>query len=1141
MKLKRFGLMLCMLAAAMALLTLSARAQDYYGEGNVLVAVDMARYRVNDAVSYPEGTMGTLVWGEDAPEGESTRPEFNNRAYTVPENITPPAAQDYDIETTYSVGQKLLFPYSRSDDPYYMGYGRLELDNFPEEVRSRGFLISRNAVFEYPVSGKTYYYFEYARAEDGEVYPCMDFLEIECVAVTERVTVWQYTGVAYSNRPSFDIADYMGAVELTETEIEYFTNICDESYETQARLFGDPHCEDLLGDRDGKAAYVALDLSVVRPEAEAYYWSADTDYRGFDCLVIGAQNLPGRTINSVVQNTEDKFTGTLIHEMNHYILNGCITHGSNGWSMWLGEAFANYAVTSVAPENTFYLSNKAYITNECPRMRMVPGMNWAYDGSYDHQPFDKIPYTLGPYFLSYIERETTGCTDGRFWTQYFAQQQPQHSITAAYIDGYLRQVTGESLEAWLAQFMAEVVRAADFAVLTEEKVLPEEYYLDPFTFFRSYEEYGEALGSIELGAADSVIVKRATRDYGFTAAEGGGTTYAYRNDAGGKIAITGADDRWYFFSFDLDLPEPRVIEISSAEELAKIGNDPGYLMSGSYLLTADIDLGGEERPWTPIGMNLETFFGEFDGGGHTVSGLYVNAPGNDKQGMFGSTSGDVVIRDLTVRGAVTGKANVGGIVGQNYGGKIIGCTSYVAVSAEENSGGIVGYHFAGRMENCTGAGEVTGDKVCGGLIGFGSWPEIVNCSSTGAVSGGSDCGGIMGYNDGSKIIGCRNSGSVNGRVCVGGIVGFDREYGTVRECWQSGVVTGEKRVGGIVGYLNENVLLTDCYSVGVATGTDLVGGVVGIVENSKARNCYSWQGGLPAVGGIKDMEGGVQSEVTACFALSDSGEAGALSAAEFRRIESFPGWDFEGVWDLSNGVRPVLRNNMESIRRPGAGHVYVPAAPEKEQKTETGYDAVDPAKGGSLGNFKAANTYADGIFSDVGSGDWFEENIRAAVNYGLLLGYGDGSFGVGESLKTGEALVIAARLHNMYFGGSGKFEQGKDGEWFAVYAEYAEKYGFLEKNMRDMNGAITRGQFAAIISAALPDEALRAVNEVEAIPDVAPDDPDCAAILRLYRAGVLTGVDAKGSFHPDAPITREQIAAVVTRVADPELRKSAES
>ncbi|MBO4830837.1 MAG: hypothetical protein J5569_00005, partial [Oscillospiraceae bacterium] len=58
-------------------LALTAKAQDFYGEGNVLIAVDIAPYAENEYVDYPEGTMGTLRWGEDAEEGESTREAFN--------------------------------------------------------------------------------------------------------------------------------------------------------------------------------------------------------------------------------------------------------------------------------------------------------------------------------------------------------------------------------------------------------------------------------------------------------------------------------------------------------------------------------------------------------------------------------------------------------------------------------------------------------------------------------------------------------------------------------------------------------------------------------------------------------------------------------------------------------------------------------------------------------------------------------------------------------------------------------------------------------------------------------------------------------------------------------------------------------
>ena len=45
------------------------------------------------------------------------------------------------------------------------------------------------------------------------------------------------------------------------------------------------------------------------------------------------------------------------------------------------------------------------------------------------------------------------------------------------------------------------------------------------------------------------------------------------------------------------------------------------------------------------------------------------------------------------------------------------------------------------------------------------------------------------------------------------------------------------------------------------------------------------------------------------------------------------------------------------------------------------------------------------------------------------------------------------------------------------------------------------------------------------------------AVYRLYRAGVLTGNDAKGTFTPFSNITRGAAAAIIGRMADASLRK----
>ena len=78
-----------------------------------------------------------------------------------------------------------------------------------------------------------------------------------------------------------------------------------------------------------------------------------------------------------------------------------------------------------------------------------------------------------------------------------------------------------------------------------------------------------------------------------------------------------------------------VISIATAEDLAAINSN----LSGNYVLTADIDLGGAE--WTPIGSFVQlgsegeeaetpdpayAFTGTFDGQGHTISNFVITRP-----------------------------------------------------------------------------------------------------------------------------------------------------------------------------------------------------------------------------------------------------------------------------------------------------------------------------------------------------------------------------------------------------------------------------------------------------------------------------------------------------------------------------------
>lgn len=190
-----------------------------------------------------------------------------------------------------------------------------------------------------------------------------------------------------------------------------------------------------------------------------------------------------------------------------------------------------------------------------------------------------------------------------------------------------------------------------------------------------------------------------------------------------------------------------------------------------------------------------------------------------------------------------------------------------------------------------------------------------------------------------------------------------------------------------------------------------------------------------------------------------------------------------------------------------------------------------------LGNFHRDGSYQDGAFKDVSADAWYAESVSAAYELGLMKG-DDGAFLPDGNVTVAEAVTMASRLHRRYSGGEDNFVQGSP--WYQVYVDYALANGILSgDDFSDGYGEnITRAQMARLFAAALPEKELAAVNAVDSLPDVNDSTAYSADIFLLYRAGVLTGNDEQGTFAPDAPISRSQVAAIISRMALPSLRKT---
>ena len=185
--------------------------------------------------------------------------------------------------------------------------------------------------------------------------------------------------------------------------------------------------------------------------------------------------------------------------------------------------------------------------------------------------------------------------------------------------------------------------------------------------------------------------------------------------------------------------------------------------------------------WTPIGGEDTSAIGRllflsnpfvaiFEGNGHTVSNLFIDTNNVVLVGLFGYASSSIRnmgVIDVDVKGA-------------------------------ELAGGLIGFN-AGEIRASYVTGRVTGRKNVGGLVGINqSNGEILASYSTSRVSGEDDVGGLVGDNRG-KITAGYATGRVSGIDNVGGLVGFNQSTGEIHAGYATGRVSGDSDVGGLVG------------------------------------------------------------------------------------------------------------------------------------------------------------------------------------------------------------------------------------------------------------------------------------------------------------------------------------------------------
>lgn len=323
----------------------------------------------------------------------------------------------------------------------------------------------------------------------------------------------------------------------------------------------------------------------------------------------------------------------------------------------------------------------------------------------------------------------------------------------------------------------------------------------------------------------------------------------------------------------------------------------------NYRLTADIDFSGltaaEQTKTKSIGRITYPFMGEFDGQGHTITGLTLS---NNDSGLFWYTGATAYIHDLTIDGAnVLFSDNAAVLVHNNYG-RIEKC-AVVNTNITADTGAVLGgmvsrnygiirssYVQGGTLTSnsltATGHAGFVGANETGGLI-EGCWTSMaVNTTSEYA-------GGFVGLGYGGTIKNCFALGNVSARGYSGGFVGRSVYGGnTYENCYAAGVVTvsGEQGNGFIGGNKPDSAFqydqskgVTNCYFNSAAASAAAYGAVGKSLDEMKTDTFLTaisgsdsgvWareadkNGGLPYLLGVAVPETAVTAQITVKLAIA---------------------------------------------------------------------------------------------------------------------------------------------------------------------------------------------------------------------------------------------------------------------------------
>ena len=170
---------------------------------------------------------------------------------------------------------------------------------------------------------------------------------------------------------------------------------------------------------------------------------------------------------------------------------------------------------------------------------------------------------------------------------------------------------------------------------------------------------------------------------------------------------------------------------------------------------------------------------------------------------------------------------------------------------------------------------------------------------------------------------------------------------------------------------------------------------------------------------------------------------------------------------------------------------------------------------------------------------WYDDSVATIVTSGLLTS-GNDLFSPEENVTAKDLVAAAARLNNLYKGGSA--ELPKDFDLATYYTNYLSANGLdTGVTFSSEDEKMTRAQVVTILYNAIKDYAdLTAINNCVDIPDCNAAAVYYPAALSFTNAGIVAGFDDYGSFMPSYLVKRYELCVMLDRILNANERVEAD-